>query len=101
MEFESFVVYKVGKGKYMVQSIPGELSLDETKILTAASNTEKGYVTLKMITEQLGWSEFRVKQSLDKAVSEGLCWVDEQDDENNWLSYWFPSLFPGRYAQSI
>lgn len=54
MEFESFVVYKVGKGKYMVQSIPGELSLDETKILTAASNTEKGYVTLKMITEQLG-----------------------------------------------
>ncbi|XP_011211459.2 vacuolar-sorting protein SNF8 [Bactrocera dorsalis] len=96
-----FAVYKVGKGKYMVQSIPGELSMDETKILTAASNTEKGYVTLKMLTEELGWSDFRAKQSLDKTVSEGLCWVDEQDEENSHLSYWFPSLFPGRYAQSI
>lgn len=47
------------------------------------------------------WSEFRAKQSLDKAVSEGLCWVDEQDEENSRLSYWFPSLFPGRYKQSI
>ncbi|XP_017475891.1 PREDICTED: vacuolar-sorting protein SNF8 [Rhagoletis zephyria] len=93
-----FVVHKVGKGKYMVQSIPGELSMEETKILTAASNTELGCVTLQMLTEQLGWSEFRTKQAIDKTVSEGLCWIDKQDGEH---IYWFPSLFPGRYAQSV
>ncbi|XP_053947335.1 vacuolar-sorting protein SNF8 [Anastrepha ludens] len=92
-----FVVHKVAKGKYMVQSIPGELSMEESKILTAASNTEKGYVTLQMIIEQLGWNEFRAKQALDKTISEGLCWIDEQNGE---YSYWFPSLFPGRYAHA-
>ncbi|XP_067619649.1 vacuolar-sorting protein SNF8 isoform X2 [Eurosta solidaginis] len=49
-----FLVHKVGKGKYMVQSIPGELSMEESRILTAASNTEMGYITLLMLTELLG-----------------------------------------------
>lgn len=53
--FERFVVHKVGKGKYMVQSIPGELSLEETKVLTVASNTDMGFVTLRMLTEHLGY----------------------------------------------
>ncbi|XP_004534263.1 vacuolar-sorting protein SNF8 [Ceratitis capitata] len=92
-----FVVHKVGKGKYMVQSIPGELSLEETKVLTVASNTDMGFVTLRMLTEHLGWGELRAKQSLDKTLSEGLCWVDEQDTENEGVSHWFPSLFPGRF----
>ncbi|XP_075161084.1 vacuolar-sorting protein SNF8 [Haematobia irritans] len=91
-----FVVHKVGKGKYIVQSIPGELSMEETTILTQASNTEQGFITLSMLTEQLGWSDYRARQSLEKVVSEGLCWIDEQDEET---SYWFPSLFPGRTTQ--
>ncbi|XP_037948444.1 vacuolar-sorting protein SNF8-like [Teleopsis dalmanni] len=92
-----FVVHKVGKGKYMVQSIPGELSMEETTILTNASNTEQGCITESMLVEQLGWSEFRAKQSLEKVVGEGMCWIDTQDTET---SYWFPSLFPGRTAQT-
>lgn len=49
-----FVVHKLGKGKYMVQSIPGELSMEETNILNAASNTESGYVTQRQLMEDLG-----------------------------------------------
>ncbi|KAI9577052.1 vacuolar-sorting protein SNF8 [Glossina fuscipes] len=93
-----FVVHKMGKGKYIVQSIPGELSMEESTILTIASNTEQGCVTLSMLMEQLGWSEYRAQQSLDKVIGEGLCWIDEQSVER---SYWFPSLFPGRTSQTI
>uniref|UniRef100_A0A1A9Z9Z0 Vacuolar-sorting protein SNF8 n=1 Tax=Glossina pallidipes TaxID=7398 RepID=A0A1A9Z9Z0_GLOPL len=93
-----FVVHKMGKGKYIVQSIPGELSMEESTILTIASNTQQGCVTLSMLMEQLGWSEYRAQQSLDKVIGEGLCWIDEQSVER---SYWFPSLFPGRTSQII
>lgn len=48
------MVHKLGKGKYMVQSIPGELSMEETNILNAASNTESGYVTQRQLMEDLG-----------------------------------------------
>uniref|UniRef100_A0A1A9WPH0 Vacuolar-sorting protein SNF8 n=1 Tax=Glossina brevipalpis TaxID=37001 RepID=A0A1A9WPH0_9MUSC len=92
-----FIVHKMGKGKYIVQSIPGELSMEETTILTAASNTEQGFVTLSMLMEELGWSKYRAQQSLDKVVGEGLCWIDEQSTERE---YWFPSLFPGRTSQT-
>ncbi|XP_030370210.1 vacuolar-sorting protein SNF8 [Scaptodrosophila lebanonensis] len=93
-----FVVHKLGKGKYIVQSIPGELSMEETNILTAASNTEQGFVTQKQLMRDLGWTEYRSKQSLDKVLGEGLCWIDMQ--ANDEPSYWFPSLFPGRTAQN-
>lgn len=88
-----FVVYPVSKGKYMVQSIPGELSLEETSILTAASNTEQGCITVQILMDQLSWTQFRAQQAIEKMVGEGLCWVDEQAEST---SYWFPSLFPGR-----
>ncbi|XP_034112971.1 vacuolar-sorting protein SNF8 [Drosophila albomicans] len=91
-----FVIHKLGKGKYMVQSIPGELSMEETNILSAASNTELGSVTQTQLMKDLGWTDYRAKQALDKVLGEGLCWIDKQSDEP---SYWFPSLFPGRNAQ--
>ncbi|EDW67713.1 vacuolar-sorting protein SNF8 [Drosophila virilis] len=92
-----FVVHKLGKGKYMVQSIPGELSMEETNILSAAANTETGYVTQNQLIKDLGWTEYRTKQALEKVLGEGLCWIDKQSDVEP--SYWFPSLFPGRNAQ--
>lgn len=48
-----FVVYKIGKGRHMVQSIPGELSLQETSVLTAASNQGQGFVTANMLMKEL------------------------------------------------
>lgn len=48
-----FKVLKVGKGKYLIQSIPGELSLDESTLLNLASNTEDGCITEDLIKEKL------------------------------------------------
>ena len=108
-----FIVYSIGKGRYMVQSIPGELSLQETSVLTAAANQGQGFVTIDLLIKQLGfvgifsfistvlnlrflsfsWNEFRANQAIDKVVGDGLAWIDQQGEET---SYWFPSLFPGR-----
>lgn len=93
-----FVVHKLGKGKYIVQSIPGELSMEETNILNAASNTEQGCVTQSQLIKDLGWTDYRAQQSLDKVIGEGLCWIDKQAGDEP--AYWFPSLFPGRNAQT-
>lgn len=48
-----FVIYSIGKGKHMVQSIPGELSLQETSVLTIASNQEQGFVTIDLLMNEL------------------------------------------------
>ncbi|XP_062549368.1 vacuolar-sorting protein SNF8 isoform X2 [Armigeres subalbatus] len=92
-----FFVFPVGDGQYMVQSVPGELSLDETSVLSAAVNNSQGYVTISMLTDNLKWTEFRAKQAVEKIISDGLAWVDSQGGE---VSYWFPSLFAGRQGSN-
>ncbi|XP_058811553.1 vacuolar-sorting protein SNF8 [Topomyia yanbarensis] len=88
-----FTVYPVGKGRYMVQSIPGELSLQETSVLNVAANQGQGFVTISMLIADLGWTECRALQAVEKIVSDGLAWIDNQGTEK---AYWFPSLFPAR-----
>lgn len=53
IQFYRFIVYKIGKGRHMVQSIPGELSLQETTVLTAASNQGQGCVTVNLLVNEL------------------------------------------------
>ncbi|XP_052860200.1 vacuolar-sorting protein SNF8 [Anopheles cruzii] len=89
-----FTVYPVGKS-HMVQSIPGELSLQETAVLSAASNQGQGYVTVSSLVKELSWTEARAQQAIEKVLGEGMAWLDEQGHEK---SYWFPSLFAGRLS---
>lgn len=89
----SFQVHSLGKNRHIIQSIPGELSLQETKALTVAADQENGFVTKSLLMKELGWNEMRTQQAIDKLISEGLVWVDEQSEEP---SFWFPSLFPDR-----
>ncbi|XP_055612955.1 vacuolar-sorting protein SNF8 [Uranotaenia lowii] len=88
-----FTVYPVGEGRYMVQSIPGELNLQETSVLSVAASQGEGFVTLSMLVDKLGWTDIRATQAIEKILSDGLAWIDTQGEEK---SYWFPSLFPGR-----
>lgn len=90
----SFQVHSLGKNRYIIQSIPGELSLQETKALTVAANQEKGAITKSLLMKELGWNEMRTQQAIDKLISEGLVWIDGQAE--NEASYYFPSLFPDR-----
>lgn len=48
-----FTVYSIGKGRYMVQSIPGELSLDETSVMQLASDQKTGSITVQGIATGL------------------------------------------------
>lgn len=44
-----FTVINVGKGKYMVQSVPGELSMDQTMIISQTSSLGTGNETIRVI----------------------------------------------------
>ncbi|CRL08622.1 CLUMA_CG021339, isoform A [Clunio marinus] len=90
----SFQVHPLGKNRFIIQSIPGELSLQETKALTVAANQETGSITKSLLMKELGWNELRTQQATEKLISEGLVWIDEQNEYEP--SYWFPSLFPDR-----
>ncbi|XP_055679617.1 vacuolar-sorting protein SNF8 [Lutzomyia longipalpis] len=86
-----FKVLPVGPSKYMIQSVPGELSLDTTAVLNAAAEEKDGSITLEVIIRKLEWTDFRAKQVMDKIIGDGLVWVDLQGDAP---AYFFPSLFP-------
>lgn len=90
----SFQVHSLGKNRHIIQSIPGELSLQETKALTVAAGQDNGSITKSLLMKELCWNEMRTQQAIEKLISEGLVWVDEQSTEEP--SYWFPSLFPDR-----
>lgn len=86
-----FSVLPVGKGQYLVQSIPGELSMDHTAVLQEAANSGQAYVSVTILEEQLKWERNRAQKSLDHMVREGLAWIDTQDSKD--ILYWFPSFF--------
>ncbi|XP_057341966.1 vacuolar-sorting protein SNF8 [Microplitis mediator] len=86
-----FSVLPIGRGKYLVQSIPGELSMDHTAVLQQTSITGNGYASVSLLESELKWERDRAQKSLDHMVKLGLAWLDEQDDSE--ILYWFPSLF--------
>ncbi|KAI4463969.1 eap30 subunit of ell complex [Holotrichia oblita] len=85
-----FSVLSVGKGQYMVQSIPGELSLDHTTVLQCADQNQ-GCVSISLLQEKLNWECERSLKAVEYMLKEGLAWVDLQNP--NEKMYYFPSLF--------
>ena len=86
---KGFSVISLGKGEYMVQSVPGELSLDHTTVLQHAGQNQ-GWVSVSFLQEKLSWNPERSGKNLDHMLKEGLAWVDLQGPEK---TYYFPSLF--------
>jgi len=80
--------------RYLVQSVPGELSKDHTTVLAAAeeggSGTGSGCVSVESLVHGCGWEADRAKRALDHLVKEGLAWVDDQGKQK---LFWFPALF--------
>lgn len=85
-----FSVVPIGRGKHLVQSIPGELSMDHTAVLRQAS-TANAHVSKSMLCRELRWEEDRAQKALDHMMKEGLAWLDRQAEDET--LYWFPSLF--------
>ncbi|GAB6032480.1 ESCRT-II subunit protein snf8 [Chamberlinius hualienensis] len=76
------------KNRYLVQSIPGEFSMDHTTVLQLAEG--KAYISVNVLKEQLSWQDDRATRALDFLVHEGLAWIDDQAHTR---LYWFPGLF--------
>ncbi|XP_076465318.1 vacuolar-sorting protein SNF8-like [Babylonia areolata] len=88
-----FTVLAVGNMQ-LVQSVPGELTMDHTNILQLAQKS--GYVSHSQLLKDLKWEDERSHRALDFLVKEGMAWVDDQDSTER--LYWFPSLFPAASA---
>ena len=79
------------QGRYLVQSVSKELSMDHTAVLGEAEKTERGFVSDTSLMKGLNWSKERADKALDDLVMEGFGWVDGQSKER---TVWFPALFP-------
>lgn len=86
-----FGVLPVGKGQYMVQSIPGELSMDHTAVLQQVTNSNQGFISKSILKRELNWEDERAGKALDHMVQQGLAWIDLQNSSEK--LYYFPSLF--------
>ncbi|ETN79608.1 EAP30/Vps36 family protein [Necator americanus] len=91
-----FELVPLGGGRFLVQSVPGELSMDHSRVLQLAEDA--AYVTKELIIDRLRWDEPRAQAVLDHLVKEGLAWVDEQATDT--VQYWVPSLFLQQYCHS-
>uniref|UniRef100_A0A0N5ANW0 Vacuolar-sorting protein SNF8 n=1 Tax=Syphacia muris TaxID=451379 RepID=A0A0N5ANW0_9BILA len=85
----------VGSGRFMIQSVPGELSMDHSRVLQLAEDS--AYVNKELIIDRLRWEERRVNAVLEHLVKEGIAWVDEQSTDT--VYYWIPSLFLQQFNQ--
>jgi ESCRT-II complex subunit VPS22 len=82
---------RAGGGRKMVCSVPRELDEDQSVVLGVAREGA-GRVTEGMIVRRTGWTVDRARSALENAhVRDGLCWVDEQDEECG-RAYWVVSV---------
>ncbi len=84
-----FTVIPVSSTRFLVQSVPMELTMDHTTLLQKTE--EKGYTSVSLLKADLGWENERISRALEYMVTEGLAWVDDQTVQER--HYWFPSFF--------
>lgn len=73
----------------LVQSVPGELTMDHTNLLQLAQKS--GYVSMSQLIKEFKWEEERARRALEFLTKEGMAWVDDQGGSER--LYWIPSLF--------
>ncbi|VDK75769.1 unnamed protein product [Litomosoides sigmodontis] len=91
-----FELIALGSGRFLVQSVPGELSMDDSRVLQLAEDA--AYVTKELIMDRLRWDERRTDVVLEHLVKEGIAWIDKQSADT--VQYWIPSLFLQQHYHS-
>lgn len=87
-----FSIIQLNRGRILVQSVPGELSLDQNQVVKAAQ--ESACISVLELKVKLNWEEERSRKVLYDMVVGGLVWIDTQSGAgNSQVIYWFPSLF--------
>ncbi|CAG9837980.1 unnamed protein product [Diabrotica balteata] len=85
-----FNVIPMGKDRYMVQSVPGELNMDHSVLLQQAEKN-KACVSASHLISELNWERQRAEKALEHMINQGLAWIDSQHPEEP--QYYFPSLY--------
>ncbi|KAH7260209.1 ESCRT II complex subunit Dot2 [Fusarium solani] len=83
----SYAVVKVGRKEY-IRSVPRELNDDQVAVVEAVQVL--GYVSVGMLSDNLGWDRARAKTVIDDLVAGGMLWVDKQT-KGEW-EYWSPGF---------
>ena len=86
-----FTVIPLNSGRYLVQSVPGEMSLDQVSVLDQAEKY-RGLVSGEILEKNLQWDRQRSELVLERMVGSGQLWVDSQG-EGEHSQYWVPSIF--------
>ncbi|MCJ1442368.1 MAG: hypothetical protein MMC23_002862 [Stictis urceolatum] len=85
-----FRVVEVGRKK-MIRSVPKELGGDQATVLEACQVL--GFVTVGMLTDNLGWEMERAKTVLDDLLADSMVWIDLKTGGEE--EYWSPAFFDG------
>ncbi|CAD5223918.1 unnamed protein product [Bursaphelenchus okinawaensis] len=89
-----FELIPLGSGRFLIQSVPGELSMDDTRVLQLAEENQS-HVSVELCVDSLRWEPERAKRILERLVQMEKAWVDSQASDT--VHYWFPSLFLEQY----
>ena len=76
-----FTVIPLNSGRYLVQSVPGEMSLDQVSVLDQAEKN-RGLVTGQILVTDLGWDRERSELVLgEEVVTESIadCYLDQSE----------------------
>nr|GAT61254.1 predicted protein [Mycena chlorophos] len=76
-------------GRKLVRSVPKELDQDQAVVIAIAQQ-HGGRVVPDMLVSNKGWTYARAATSLDNMLRDGLCWIDEQDEQSG-TSFWITS----------
>jgi len=90
-----FTVIALGSGRYLVQSVPGELSSDQISVLEEAERNN-GCIATSSLHNKLGWDYNRIDIVMSKMLGEGLVWVDAKAATEK--TYWVPSIFTSQFG---
>lgn len=82
-----------GSNKKVVRCYPGDLDTDSLRVVEVAAQTGKGFVGEQEMEKMMGWGWERADRAVEKALEEGLVWIDEQGESGEVRTWWVPALW--------
>lgn len=82
----------------MILSVPTELNTDHITLVQLAE-ANNSYVTAELIVMKLGWTHERINSVLNRVLSDGMVWMDDQHTDAQGrrdTAYYVTSLFSAR-----
>ncbi len=87
-----FEVLNIGKETKLIRSVPKELNCDSSALLAYVSSVGARGQSIRQLCQALKWTEGRCNSILQEMMREGQCWIDEMEEKEKQILYWFPVL---------